>query len=601
VSKQKTKRVRNFDRRLLIRFLKIAGPFWLRDQKWLARGLLALLVILLLGRTEVTVLFNQQTGEFASALAAKDAPRFWHSMVVFGAAIVGAVPIYGFYYFVRDRLGIAWRRWLTDHFLVQYFRNRAFYSLTSNANIDNPDQRIAEDINSFTSQSLKFLLEIVSASLQLVAFSGILWSISKSLVAFLVIYAIVGTVVTFGVFGKPMIGLNFQQLRREADFRFALIRVRENAEAIAFYRGEERESDRVRDRFADLYKNYKKLLRRALGLNLFQYAYSFVTLAVPSVIIAPRILSGELEVGRAIQAGGAFAAMLSALTVFVDNFEALSAFAAGIERLHTFSKTLEDEHPHQPRGTAGEASVITSLGAQDLELEGLTLKTPNLERTLATDISLKLGNGQGLLILGASGGGKSSLLRAIAGLWNTGSGIIRRPALEDMLFLPQRPYMILGSLREQLLYPGTTREVTQDELEEALRRVNLPNLVERCGGFDAELDFAKTLSVGEQQRLAVARVLLHKPRYVILDEATSALDVRNEASIYAELASLDATLISVAHHPGLSKHHGLVLELLGEGAWKLETAKEYEAPSPRDNRSHEPSRVKNRRPRSASR
>ncbi|HWA74073.1 MAG TPA: ABC transporter ATP-binding protein/permease [Polyangiaceae bacterium] len=565
MSQSKPKRVRNFDRRLWNRFWHIAKPYWFGKQKWAARGMLALLVLLLLGRTEFTVLFNDQTGEFTSALAAKDGTRFWHAMRVFGAALLAAVPLYGFYFFVRDRLGIAWRSWLSEEFLGRYLANKAFYELTSNEGIDNPDQRIAEDINAFTKKSLVFLLEIVSATLQLLAFSGVLWSISRPLVFILVAYAAIGSVLTFAVFGKPLIGLNFQQLRREADFRFSLIRVRENAEAIAFYRGEAREGEHVRARFAQLYANYRKLLKRTLGLNLFQYGYSFLALALPSIVVAPRIISGELEVGRAVQASGAFAAMLSALTVFIDNFEILSLFAAGVERLHSFSRTLDQQAKPPP----SDAERIEHVEHAKLELVDVSLKTPKFERTLISDVSLSVDPGHGLLIVGASGGGKSSLLRAVAGLWNTGSGKIHRPALDKMLFLPQRPYMIVGTLREQLLYPRVDRKLDDAELLEVIERVNLPKLVERCGGFDVEIDFAKVLSVGEQQRLAVARVLLQKPSYIVLDEATSALDVKNEEQIYAELSSLGGTLVSVTHHPGLAKYHGQILHLSGDGGWTL--------------------------------
>jgi len=573
LSKVTQARKPGFDQRLWLRFWRIAKPFWFHEQKWLARGLLALLVILLIGRTEFVVVFNQQSGEFTSALAAKDSARFWHSMRVFGAALVIAVPIYGFYYYVRDRLGIAWRRWLTHDFLHRYLGQRAFYDLTSNASIDNPDQRIADDVNAFTQKSLTFLLEMVSAILQLIAFSGVLWSISQTLVWVLLGYALLGTTITFFVFGKPMIGLNFQQLRREADFRFSLIRIRENAEGIAFYGGEQREGAHVKERFERLYENYKRLLKRTLGLNLFQYLYSFLTYALPSVIIAPRILSGELEVGRALQAGGAFAAMLGALTVFVDNFETLSAFAAGIERLHAFKHVLVLENrPPDPT-----KAWIERVEGPRLELADVTLQTPSHERTLIRALSLQVAPGQGLVIVGASGGGKSSLLRAVAGLWRAGSGTIHYPDLEHMLFLPQRPYMILGSLRHQLLYPRVNRELSEKELQALLEAVNLPDLAERCGGFDVEVDFAKVLSGGEAQRLAIARVLLGKPSYAVLDEATSALDPENEARMYEALRALDITLVSVTHHPGVLKYHRHVLELVGDGSWAVSEAEGYAA------------------------
>ncbi len=455
----------------------------------------------------------------------------------------------------------------------KYLSNRAFYDLTSNHSIDNPDQRIAEDIAAFTQKSLTFLLEIVSALLQLIAFSGVLWKISKTMVWVLLVYAVLGTTITFFVFGRPMIGLNFQQLRKEADFRFSLIRIRENAEGIAFYRGEEREGQHVRARFSALFENYKKLIKRTLGLNLFQYLYSFLQYALPSVIIAPRILSGELEVGRAVEAGGAFAAMLSALTVFVDNFETLSAFAAGIERLHGFKKVLDAEN----RAPDPAQAWIERVEGPLLSLDKVTVQTPNHERTLVKDVSLEVEAGKGLVIVGASGGGKSSLLRAVAGLWRAGGGTIHYPNLDHMLFLPQRPYMIIGSLRTNCCTRASSGEVTDEELAAALLAVNLPNLAERCGGYDVELDFARVLSGGEAQRLAVARVLLGQPTYAVLDEATSALDVANEAHLYEALLALKTTIVSVTHHPGLLKYHHRVLELTGDGGWTLHDAASYVA------------------------
>jgi len=559
---RKRTRVKDFDRRLWHRFYDIASRFWRSEQRARGFALLGLLLVLLVGRTGFNVLFNRQSGEFTSALAAHDAPRFWHSMRVFGVTLLVGVPIYAFYYFVRDRLGIYWRRWLTGHLVGKYFGGRAYYELLSRSDIDNPDQRLTEDVQSFTQRSLKFLLEVMSALLTLIAFGDVLWSISHLLVGILVLYAAVGTVLTFGVFGRPLIGLNFQQLRREADFRFSLVRVRENAEAIAFYQGEEREAEQVLERFSRLYANYQRLLKRTLGLNFFQSGYTFVTYALPSVVIASRIMNGELEVGQAVQAGGAFAAMLSALTVFIDNFEELSTFAAGVDRLHAFAHAIE-----KPKPTTEPAIEIAP--ATDVALLGVTLKTPETARVLLNDVTVHVASPGGLAIVGASGAGKSSLLRAIAGLWRAGSGRIQRPELGQMLFLPQRPYMIDGTLRHQLLYPRLEASLPDSALREALRRVNLPDLEERCGGFDRELDFAKVLSVGEQQRLAVARALLAKPTVAVLDEATSALDAANEARLYEELKGTGATLVSVTHHPALIREHAQVLEVLGDGNWRL--------------------------------
>lgn len=560
------------NRHLLRQFWGIAIPYWHHEEKWKATGLLVLLVALLLGQTGFAVLFNEQTGEFTSALAAHDSERFWQAIRWCLALVAGAVPIYAFYYFVRDTLGNHWRRWLTHRFLVGYFRDRHFYELNARADIDNPDQRIAEDINTFTQRSLFFLLIFIGAALQLIAFSQVLWSIAHELVYFLVVYALAGTLLTVFVFGKPLIGLNFRQLQREADFRFSLVRVREKAEPIALYRGEPQERQQVWRRFIRAFDNFRQLIRNQLFLNLFQYGYSMLTIVLPSALIASRVLSGELEVGRAIQAAGAFAAVLSAISVVIENFEGLSRFAAGIDRLDTFFKLLSSPADRE----APQESTIASVQDTRLALDRVTLQTPRRERTLIQNLSIDVLPGQGLLIVGASGSGKSSLLRALSGLWYAGSGTIFRPEAQDLLFLPQQPYMFLGTLRNQLLYPDLDRPATEAQLLDLLVRVNLPDLAQRFGGLDTEMDWEKVLSIGEQQRLACARVLLVQPRFAILDEATSALDVANETQLYRQLLSTRATLVSVGHRTTLLAYHQQVLELTGDGHWRVHSAQDYQ-------------------------
>lgn len=566
------------DRHLWKRFLQVAGGFWRSEERGRARALLVTLVALLLAQTAASVLMNQESGEFTSALAAADAPRFWASIQRFVAVLVVAVPLYAFYYYVRDNLGLLWRRWMTHHLLERYLGDRAFYRLNSVAGIDNPDQRISEDINAFTQQSLYFLMVVLGALIELIAFTGVLWAIARGLVYFLVGYALVATWFTARVFGPRLIDLNFRQLRREADFRFGLIRVRENAESIAFHRGEPQERATLRERFADVFSNLRQVLRWQLNLNLFQYSHSFLTLALPSIIIAEQVLSGELEVGRAVQAAGAFAAMLSALTVIVERFESLSRFAAGVERLHAFSQAIDaPAHETAPPGEAAperDGTIVAEAGAT-LSLRHLTVLTPGRERVIVRDLSLELAPGEGLMITGPSGVGKSSLLRAVAGLWTAGAGRIVRPEGEDLLFLPQHPYLTVGDLRCQLLYPHPEREVSDAELLELLRRVNLPTLAQRAGGLHVALDWPKVLSVGEQQRLAWARVLLSRPRYVMLDEATSALDGANEESVYQQLVEIATTPVSVSHRASLVRYHRHVLELPGEGQWSLHPAEAY--------------------------
>jgi len=486
-------------------------------------------------------------------------------------ALVVAVPIWALYYYVRDRLGIYWRKWLTEQMLDKYFSHRAFFELNSNPNIDNPDQRIAEDINTFTQKSLYFLLIILSALIQLVAFCGVLWTISQRLVYFLVIYALVGSTVTAVLFGRVLVGLNFLQLKREADFRFGMVRIRENAEAIAFYQGERQESSQVKERFSQAFLNFKKLILWQLNLNTFQYAYSFLTIFIPSAIVAHRVLNGELEVGRAVEAAGAFTAILTALAVIVDNFDQLAKFAAGINRLDTFAKALAVDTAGRPKAD----STIETVHGPRLALKNVTVQTPDLARTLVKGLTLSVEPGHGLMIVGPSGGGKSSLLRAMAGLWTSGTGTIVRPPLKEMLFLPQKPYMIMGTLRSQLLYPNVNRDVGDEELLALLQTVNLPNLVERAGGLDVELDWATVLSVGEQQRVAFARLLLAQPAYAMLDEATSALDIKNEEHLYRKLLATNTTVVSISHHSNLLKFHDQVLELGADETWELHSAKEF--------------------------
>ena len=575
----------------------VARPFWSGDKKRTAWGLLALLIALMVCETQLAVMLIDKTGEMTSALAARQADRFWAAVRTSLIVLAFAVPVYAIYYYMRDAFSNHWRRWLTHRFLDGYLSERKYYEIGAGGDIDNPDQRISEDINTFTSRSTHFLLIFIGSLMQLVAFSAVLWSISKMLVAFLAVYALLGTFGALYFFGAPLIRLNFWQIRREADFRFGLMRLRENAESIAFYRGEPQERAQINHRFEAAFTNYARLIKKQFSLNLFQRSFSQLTLILPSIILAKAVLAGELEVGRAIQAAGAFAVVLGAISLIVDNFESLSRFVAGIDRLHTLSQVVLKTppapkpwaDPDTEAGTTNNAGpgavaattpidptseIVTRIG-DGLAIEGLSLYTPKFGHLLVRDLSLQLQPGDALLITGPSGCGKSSLLRAMAGLWRTGSGTVQHPPLEDVFFLPQRPYMQIDTLRSQIIYPSTQTTLSDERLLELLQEVHLELLAKRVGGLDASQDWEKHLSIGEQQRLAFARVLAREPRIVILDEATSALDSANENALYERLRASGTTLISIAHRPAVLKHHTHVLELQGDGAWQLHAAADF--------------------------
>lgn len=574
--------MKRFNLQIFRKFWEIAQLYWRGNEKKGAIGLLVVLIALLFIYTPLRVQLNTQRGNLISALSAQDADRFWQNVIIFCVIMVVYVPLFAVFNYLVGKLGLYWRRWLTNTFLDKYLSNRAFYEIGNfNTYIDNPDQRIAQDIRSFTQESLSFFITILVAIFQIVAFSGVLWSISKLLVFFLASYAVVGTLITILGFGKILVKLNFQQLKKEANFRFGLVRIRENAESIAFYQGENQEGKQAKHLFNDLFDNFNELiLWERMFLGLFTNSFELIPLILPAIIVGPKVLAGDFEVGKVSEAIGAFSTVFFSLNIIVSRFDFLTGFAAGINRLSGFYEFLEQDKESK----YSDARKIDTIENGKLAIQHLTLQTPTpikqnklekkeYQRTLIRDLSFELNSGNGLLIMGASGCGKSSLLRAIAGLWNSGTGIIYRPELAKMLFLPQKPYMILGTLKEQLIYPNVKLNIEDEQLQQILEEVNLPDLAERFGGFDQEKDWGEVLSLGEQQRVAFARILITKPKYAILDEATSALDLPNEQSLYEHLLATNTTFISVGHRQSLRQYHQFLLEITPEEDWNLSEIK----------------------------
>lgn len=534
-----------------------------RRQAWI---LLAVVLLLSLSVTGINVAFSYIGNYFTNALVKKNQDMaYLYVAVYFGGFLIG-IPIVALYSYVQSYLGMRWREWMTVDFLANYFKNRNYYEIEAKGQIDNPDQRIMEDIRSFTRTSLSFLLILLGSLMDLLSFSGILWSKSGLLVGVVLGYSLVGTGLT-ALIGRRLVRFNFNQLRYEADFRYSLIHVRDNTESIAFYQGEKPEIDQITGRFRNVLKNFSLLIGWQRNLSFFTTAYSYLPVVLPFLVLFPRYFGGQIEYGDMVQANFAFTQVYVALSLIVAQIEPITTFAAGVQRLSVFADAIAPDR---------EPSMgITSESADNFALSHVTLMTPNRQRTLFRDLTIDPGKRVNLLVVGQSGVGKSSLLRAIAGLWNQGQGIVKRPPLDEIFFLPQRPYMLLGSLREQLIYPQLKNEINETALRQILETVRLEDLPERVGGFEVELDWADVLSLGEQQRLAFARLLINRPGYAVLDEATSALDVANEANLYRQLQQMEINYISVGHRSSIVDFHDCVLELQGHDMWRLLSIQEY--------------------------
>lgn len=533
-----------------------------RRSAWL---LLAVVLLLSLSVTGINVAFSYIGNYFTNAMVKKNQELSYLFVGVYFFGFLIGIPIVAFYGYVRDYMGMHWRKWLTSDFLGKYFANRSYYDIEAEGEIDNPDQRIMEDIRSFTRVSLAFLLILLGALMDLVSFTGILWSKSVLLVVVVLGYSLLGTLIT-ALIGRRLVRLNFDQLRYEADFRYSLVHVRDNTESIAFYRGEGPEQAQIGGRFRRALQNFNLLIGWQRNLSFFTTAYSYLPVVLPFIVLFPKYFGGEIEYGDMVQANFAFTQVYAAMSLIVSQIEQITGFAAGVQRLSSFSESIEREKP--PAG-------IASLEGDGFALRDVTLETPKGGRTLFSGLNVDLDAGDNLVIVGNSGIGKSSLLRAVAGLWTQGQGRVERPPLEEIFFLPQKPYMLLGTLRQQLLYPKLERSLDDEVLHEALAAVRLPELAERVGGLDVELDWADVLSLGEQQRLAFARLLINRPRFAVLDEATSALDTDNEANLYRQLRSLGIRYISVGHRPTILPFHTRVLNLQGSDKWSLQPVDAY--------------------------
>ncbi len=563
---------------LLKKFFILAKAFFNGGAKRQARLWLAALLGLCVAVVAVSVFSSYIMRDLTTALAQRDRAAWVRGIWKVIAVLFISVPVGVFYRYASERLSLTWRRWLTQLLIKRYFFNRAYYRIRASETVDNPDQRIAEDVKLFTTGVLNFFLIIVNSVMTLVGFLSVLWFVSGKLVGVLFIYAAVGTVVSM-LFGRRLVGLYFNQYQKEATFRYSLIRVRDNAESIAFFRGEKREHRDLIERLNETLENSFWIIGWTRNLGFFSNGYNYLALIIPGLIVGPMFMRGTVEFGVVTQAEGAFAAVLAALSIIIAQIEGLSSFTAGIRRLGDLWDNLDDIDAEDAR-EAEEAKSEVNEDALHLQLDDVTVQTPRGDKTLAQHLSLKLPRRGSLLVMGESGSGKSSLLRTIAGLWTPGGGAIDRPAHNRLIFLPQKPYMVPGNLRAQLMYPLGEEDAKDDAITAVLEQVNLHDIFARVGSdLSKVVDWTNVLSLGEQQRVAFARLFLKKPAIAFLDEATSALDEENERFLYEKLRASGIAFVSVGHRSTLKEFHDSLLTLKNDGTSEIETLTKTDAKS----------------------
>jgi putative ATP-binding cassette transporter len=547
------------------RIWALAAPYFRSEERWKARGLLLAIVLLNLGTVYMAVQFNEWNRLFYDALQNKDQAVFWEQLIRFTWLAFSFIVIAVYKFYLTQLLEVRWRAWMTRSYLQRWLANKAFYRMElaryspGSGTPDNPDQRIQEDLNLFTTYTVSLSMGLLNAVVTLVSFVGILWGLSGGftfsaggstyeihgfMVWAAVAYCIVGSVLTHYI-GRKQIPLNFQQQRYEADFRHHMVRVREYSEAIALDKGEPVERAHLDTRFSSVLANYLRLIRAQKNLIWFTTFFGQAALIFPFLVAAPRYFAGTIKLGEVMQIASAFGEVQNSLAWFVDNYSSLAAWRATTDRLTSFQESLDAQSTvHGP---------VVSGGSPGLATDGLQLALPDGTRLLS-GLSLRVEPGDSVLVKGPSGSGKSTLFRAIGGIWPFGKGRVEVP--DDVMAIPQNPYFPEGKLRDAVAYPEPAARYTDDAMRQALTDALLPQL---AGRLDDEDAWGQKLSGGERQRLAIARVLLKNPRWLLADEATSALDPGAEETIYRtlldRLRKVNGAIVSIAHRPALEAFH----------------------------------------------
>ncbi|WP_432729870.1 ABC transporter ATP-binding protein/permease [Variovorax sp. W6] len=573
---------------VLRRVIRLAAPYFRSEEKWRARGMFAAIVALNLAYVYALVLFNQWYGRFYDGLQNKDATVFWREVRVFAVLAFFNIALQVLKFYVTQLLQLRWRAWMTRNYLSRWMANRTFYELElaryatkEGTTPDNPDQRIQEDMQIFTSATMTLSMGVLNAVVTLLSFIGLLWTLSGNfsftfggtthqivgaMVWVALGYSIAGTVITHFI-GKPLIGLNFKQQRYEADFRHHLVRVREYSEAIALDRGEKVERGHLDLRFGDVLRNYLLLIKQQKNLLTFTAFFGQAAVIFPFLVAAQQYFGGAFQLGHLMQISSAFEKVQESLSWFVDNYDRVAVWRAASDRLTSFDDSMSAH--------ASKEATLQSTPSESLHTDDLAVALPNGTPLLA-GAALSVKPGDSVLLQGPSGSGKSTLFRSFAGIWPFSKGKLQVP--ENVAFMPQRPYVPDGKLRDALTYPNPAANFSDDQLRQALNDALLPELVNRLDDNDA---WSQKLSGGEQQRLAIARVLLKKPAWLFADEITSALDAQAESVLYKRLAdtvkAAGGAMVSIAHRAAVGDFHNqrwvLVPQEDGGGArYRLNTS-----------------------------
>jgi len=554
---------------------RIAAPYFYSEDKWAGRGLLAAVIAIELAVVFLTVLFNRWNNVFYNALQERNQAVFTYQIGYFCVLAAFWIGLKVYQLYLNQWLQIRWRRWMTDRYLGGWLHDANHYRMQLLGDAaDNPDQRIAEDTQRFVEQTLALGIGLLSAVVTLVSFVFILWGLSNEaplhlfgkdiaipgyLVWGALIYAVLGTTLTH-LIGWPLVGLNFQQQRYEADFRFNLVRARENAEQIALLHGEPVERTRLLSRFGLVVQNWMDIMQRTKKLTAFTATYSQASVIFPYVLVAPAYFAEKVQLGGMMQTASAFSSVQDSLSFFITSYRTLAEWQSVVARLSGFETAIENA---AALTTKENIIHIASDDKATIDLDKLLVSLPN-GTPLVTADGFSIRGGERTLLTGPSGSGKSTLFRAIAGIWPFGAGSIAIPSRATLMMLPQRPYFPVGTLRAAIAYPAEPSAFSLEQVGETLSTVGLPKLALR---LDEDAHWNRTLSLGEQQRLGIARALLHKPQYLFLDEATASLDEPSEAALYQLLTDRLAatTIVSIGHRSTLEAFHQRGVTLARDG------------------------------------